>query len=89
MLGIGELNARIERLEDRVKALEESSQSTIDRDKSRILDIVEKKPMTVIEVAQKLRRHRSWTYLLLNQLEREGKIKEEGEREGETVYALS
>jgi len=89
MLGIEELNAKIERLEERVKALEEGSQSTINRDKARILDILEKKPLNTVEVAQKLRRHRSWTYLLLNQLEREGKVKEDGKREGETVYAMS
>ena len=86
MFGINELNAKVEKLEDRIKALEEGSQNTIEKDKYRILDILGKKPMNVIEVAQKLRRHRSWTYLLLNQLEREGKIKQEGKKDGEIFY---
>ncbi|MBN2517934.1 MAG: hypothetical protein JXB14_03745 [Candidatus Altiarchaeota archaeon] len=86
MFGIEELQARIKKLEERMSALEEKSQSKIGRDKARVLDALDK-PMTPLEMAQRLRRNSTWTALLLKQLETEGRVSKEEEKGGQPVYA--
>jgi len=79
---------RLDGIEERLSKLEEPHKprpETYTRDKNEILNNM-KKPMTTTEVAEKLDKHRSWISLLINKLEREGKVYEKKRRGREIVY---
>ncbi|MGM5483045.1 MAG: hypothetical protein ACQESF_06275 [Nanobdellota archaeon] len=101
ILGIGKLEKRLEKqgkqlkrlenvmhkFEDRLEKIENPrNPKTVAKDINDILKAL-KKPMTTTDLAEKLDKHRSWISLLLNRLEREGKVVEARRKGREIVYA--
>jgi len=88
ILGISKLEKRIARLEKAVSDLQKKhspKKETIAKDMRRILKALDK-DMTTRELASLLNKHRSWISLLLNKLEREGRVIEVDKRGREIVY---
>lgn len=72
-------------LQERVSKIEGTHPDVNEQDKKKILREL-KQPMTTTQLAKKLNKHRSWISLLLNQLEKEGRVKEVRKRGREIVY---
>ncbi len=85
---IDENKEKIKSLEKEIKELKSLHPSGIkklNKYEQNVLKLL-KKPMTTKEVAKKLKKSRSWTAFVLNQLEREGKVKENGKKGREVLY---
>jgi len=93
ILGINRLerrmSKRLRRIEERLLVLENhrSKPETVAKDVKKILDALSSKDMTTSELAKELGKHRSWISLLLNRLERDGKVKEVGKKGRAIVYS--
>jgi len=83
------LEKRVKRLEEDVgtlKAMNMNEYTSFAKNRGQILAVL-KEPMTTQEVATRMGLSRSRTSVILNQLEREGKLKEVGKRGREDLYA--
>lgn len=85
ILGISQLERRVENLEELFQKRFKTKPETIKRDERKILKILEGK-MTTSQIAKKLNKSRSWISLLINKLEREGRVKEVGKKGRAILY---
>ncbi len=81
LLGINELERRIERLERKVSALEGKKGEIEDE----LLELLSK-PMTTRQLAKMTGKSRAYISLVLNRLEREGRIREVGRKKRQVLY---
>ena len=79
---------RLSSLEERVGTLEElmdEEYKTSEKFRKEILDFLSE-PRTTSEIAEKLDKSRSWTSMVLNLLEKKGKVREKEMRGREILY---
>jgi len=89
ILGLKKTEERLSRLEERLDAVEElleEEHQASEEFRKEIIDLLSE-PRTTSEIAEKLGRSRSWTSIILNLLEREGKVRESGKKGRELLYA--
>lgn len=88
LLNVGELKAKIDELESRIAVLESVVSPDVDKLEQResmVLDVLTE-PMSTEEVASAVYKSRSWASLVLNRLERNGKVREAGRRGRQLLY---
>lgn len=88
ILGLEEMRTRMENLESRMESIETFLEPDIHRleeSEQEVFQALEKQ-MTTEEVASKLGKSRSLASLLLNRLERKGRVREAGWRGKELLY---
>jgi len=89
ILGLEEMRAKMDNLESRVESIEVSLEPDIHRleeSEEEAFQALEG-TMTTDELASKMDKSRSFTSLLLNRLERKGKVREVKWRGRELLYA--
>jgi len=88
ILGLEEVKTRLNNLESRVESMEAFLEPDIHRleeSEQEVFQALEKQ-MTTEEVASKLGKSRSLASLILNRLEKKGRVKEAGWRGRELLY---
>jgi len=88
ILGLDKIIKRLERVEKRLDALEgliEEEYQPSEEFKKGILKFLSE-PRTTAEVARKFGRSRQWTSSVLNLLEKNGEIKEQGRKGRAVLY---
>jgi len=85
LVGIRKLEERVTKLERRVDILEKACLPKSERNKLQVIELLDE-PKTTDEVAKMLGITRSWASKILNELEREGRVKELGKREKKDLY---
>jgi len=88
LLGIEEMKTRMDDLESRMETIEtfvEPDIKRLEESEEEVLQVLNEK-MTTREMASKLQQSRSFTSLLLNRLERKGKVREAGRSGRELLY---
>ena len=89
ILGVSALERKLEKLEGIVENLVEAVETgqspaeNLSKSEKELLTVLEGR-MTTDAIAEKLKKSRSWVSSLLNDLERDGKVKETG-KEGKTI----
>jgi hypothetical protein len=78
ILGLDEVNRRLQNVEERVAMLEDSYGESAKRDSIRILNLL-KSPMKEVEIASKVKKSKRWVSYILTRLEREGKVMKRGD----------
>ena len=88
LLGLEDVKTRIDSLESRMETIETFIEPDIQRleeSEEEVLQTLDGK-MTTEELASKLGKSRSFTSLLLNRLEKKGKVREAGRSGRELLY---
>ena len=85
LVGIKELEKRVTEIERRLDRLEERHLTEADKDKERVLELLDD-PKTTNELAKILGKKRSWVSKILNELERENRVKELGKKDRKDLY---
>ena len=82
---VNDLKIRMDRLDSATPEVEKGSALEITPAQKEILDVLKGNRMATETIAEKLNKSRSWVSSLINDLERDGRVKETG-KEGKTVF---
>jgi len=88
ILGLEKIHDRLDRIEFRLAKLEELEKAEVEPlelGEEKVLQLL-KEPLTTEEVASRLKKSRGWASLLLNRLERKGRVKESEKKGRELLY---
>jgi len=88
LLGLKRIEDRLSRMEERLGAVEELLEDEYKPSEEFKKDILEflSEPRTTAEIANRLGKSRGWTSIILNILEKKGRVKESGRRGRELLY---
>jgi len=88
ILGLNEIRERLKRVEERLDNMENFIKPEIEyleKGEKKVLAVLDE-AKTTKEVASALEMSRSWTSMVLNLLEKKGKVREKGMRGREILY---